>query len=89
MRKIEGLSDREKQVLFEVALGKTNDKIADSLKITTSTVKNHNTSIMRKLDASGRTGAVVKAISKGIFSLEDIPIIHVKKDRKLDERKRT
>jgi DNA-binding NarL/FixJ family response regulator len=58
------LSDREVQVLELVSKGKTNREIAGELFISEKTVKNHVTSILRKLDVSDRTEACVTAMKK-------------------------
>jgi DNA-binding CsgD family transcriptional regulator len=64
------LSRREKQILDYVAQGYLNKQIADTLSISEQTIKNHVTSILRKLNASGRTQAVVNAIKLGLI---DVP----------------
>lgn len=48
------LTDREEEVLAEVARGRTNAEIARDLHISTSTVKFHLTSLMTKLEARNR-----------------------------------
>lgn len=50
----EPLTAREEEVLVPVAQGRTNDEIAAELYISTSTVKAHLASLMRKLDARNR-----------------------------------
>jgi DNA-binding NarL/FixJ family response regulator len=50
-----------------VSKGKSNKIIADDLGISEHTVKNHIKSILSKLDASDRTGAVVIAIRRGFI----------------------
>lgn len=56
------LTDREREVLIQTAGGKLNKEIADSLRISERTVKNHLSSIFRKLEVSDRTQAAVYAI---------------------------
>jgi len=51
---LEGLTDREEEVLVTVARGRTNAEIADELHISMSTVKFHLTSLMTKLGARNR-----------------------------------
>lgn len=51
---LEGLTDREEEVLRTVARGRTNAEIADELHISMSTVKFHLTSLMTKLGARNR-----------------------------------
>ncbi len=59
------LSPRELQVLELVAAGHTNKEIARSLDISNQTVKNHISSILRKLAVNDRTQAVVYAMRRG------------------------
>ena len=51
---LEPLTAREEEVLVPVAQGRTNDEIATELYISTSTVKAHLASLMRKLGARNR-----------------------------------
>ena len=57
----ESLSARELEVLQLIALGKSNQEIADDLVVTVGTVKTHVNNILGKLDARNRTQAVSKA----------------------------
>jgi DNA-binding NarL/FixJ family response regulator len=59
------LSPRELQVLELVAAGRTNKEIALQLDISNQTVKNHVSSILRKLAVNDRTQAVVYAMRRG------------------------
>lgn len=59
------LSDREIEVLEHIAAGSANKDIADSLGISTQTVKNHISSILRKLSLNDRTQAVLYALRRG------------------------
>ena len=63
------LSEREMEVLRMLAEGAGNKAIAADLSITESTVKTHVANIFQKLDVSGRTDAVTKAIRMGIISV--------------------
>ena len=63
------LTPRETEILTYMAQGYFNKQIALELNISEQTIKNHITSILRKLDANARTEAVVTAIKKGIISL--------------------
>lgn len=56
------LSAREWEVLQYLAKGLNNKKISDQLFLTESTVKNHVSAILRKLDVPDRTSAVLIAI---------------------------
>ena len=63
----DALTSREREVLGYVAQGLTNKEIADNLFISEKTVKNHVTSVFRKLEVNGRTEAVVQAMKKSII----------------------
>ncbi len=54
------LSDRERQIMTWVAMGKTNPEIGCILSISEFTVKNHMKSIFGKLDVTNRAQAVAK-----------------------------
>ncbi|MEF3273262.1 MAG: response regulator transcription factor [Chloroflexus sp.] len=59
------LSEREIEVLEQIAAGHSNKEIADALGISTQTVKNHISSILRKLSLNDRTQAVILALRRG------------------------
>ncbi len=59
------LSVREVEVLDYIAKGNSNKEIARAMGISDQTVKNHITSIMRKLAVNDRTQAVVYALRHG------------------------
>lgn len=59
------LSVREIEVLDCVAQGLSNKEIAEELFITEQTVKNHMTSVLRKLDVNDRVQAVLRAVRNG------------------------
>lgn len=59
------LSKREMEVLSYIAKGKSNKEIAYSLGISHQTVKNHVTSILRKLVVEDRTQAAIFAYKRG------------------------
>jgi DNA-binding NarL/FixJ family response regulator len=63
------LTRREIEILDYVAQGWLNKQIATQLGISEQTIKNHVTSILRKLNANARTEAVVFALRKGLISL--------------------
>jgi DNA-binding NarL/FixJ family response regulator len=65
----ESLTEREVQVLGEIAGGNRNRDIAERLFITEETVKVHIKHIMEKLGASDRTQAVAIGIRRGIIQL--------------------
>jgi DNA-binding NarL/FixJ family response regulator len=59
------VTSRELEVLDYVAHGYSNKQVAYKLGISEQTIKNHMSSILRKLDANDRTQAVVLAIHYG------------------------
>lgn len=61
------LTPREIDVLTLIANGSSNSEISLTLFISLSTVKTHISSIMRKLSATNRTGAVKVAREKGLL----------------------
>jgi DNA-binding NarL/FixJ family response regulator len=63
------LSPRQKQILEYAKVGKSNKEIAHSLGITEQTVKNHMTSLFRKMDVTNRTQAVMFALQRGLLQL--------------------
>ena len=63
------LTPREKEILNYIAKGYLNKQIAAELNISEQTIKNHVTSILRKLNANVRTEAVVVAIKQGLISI--------------------
>jgi DNA-binding NarL/FixJ family response regulator len=65
----EALTARELDVLRMVAQGKGNKIIASDLEIAEYTVKNHIKSILIKLRADDRTGAVVSAARRGYIDI--------------------
>lgn len=60
------LTDREIEILRQVALGKTNQEIADELVVSERTVRTHITNILAKLRLSNRTQAALYALREGI-----------------------
>ena len=67
--KIDSLTKRELQVLKEVAVGKFNRDIAKEMEISERTVKNHISSIFKKLDVTDRTQAAVYAIKNNLIQI--------------------
>jgi DNA-binding NarL/FixJ family response regulator len=60
------LTQRETQVLRNLAFGLSNKEIGRSLEISVETVKEHVQNIMQKLAVSDRTKAAVWAVRKGL-----------------------
>jgi len=65
-----GLSDREMEILHYVVMGSSNREIGTSLFISEKTVKNHLSSIYRKLAVEDRTQAALKAVKLNFFQLD-------------------
>jgi two-component system, NarL family, response regulator len=61
------LSERELQVLEQLAVGKSNKEIGQQLYISEYTVKNHVKTILKKLNALGRTEAIAIAHERGLI----------------------
>ena len=64
---LDGLTDREREVLSYLAEGTSNEEIAVSLVISPKTVERHRENIMRKLQLHSRAELVRYAIRKGII----------------------
>lgn len=65
------LSPRETEILQSVTRGMSNKEIASKLGISQQTVKNHMTSILRKLNVEDRTQAAVTALRHGWVRMDD------------------
>jgi DNA-binding NarL/FixJ family response regulator len=65
------LTDRELEILRKVSDGLTNAEIGYALGISAQTVKNHVTSILRKLAVNDRTQAVVYAMRQGWIKMPE------------------
>lgn len=65
-----GLSDRELQILTYVVKGSSNREIGQALFISEKTVKNHLSSIFRKLAVEDRTQAALKAVKLKLVQLD-------------------
>ena len=65
----EKLSERELQVLRQIATGKRNKEIGAALGIAEDTVKMHVKNVLEKLEVNDRTEAVTVALRRGILHL--------------------
>lgn len=65
------LTERELQVLKQVAKGKTNQQIASKLNISMHTVRTHVNHILSKLHLANRVQATLYALREGISSNEE------------------
>ncbi len=66
---ISPLTRRETEILSYIGQGYLNKQIASELGISEQTIKNHVTSILRKLNANARTEAVIIAIKQGLITI--------------------
>ncbi|QPC80839.1 response regulator transcription factor [Phototrophicus methaneseepsis] len=67
---IEGLTDRELEVLAQASQGKTNKEIGKILFISDRTVQGHLKNIYQKFGVTSRTEAVAIALQHGFISME-------------------
>lgn len=66
---IKNLTKREKQILVFLAKGNSNKDIANEFSISERTVKNHLTSLFKKIGVNDRTQAAVYAIRNNLVDL--------------------
>ena len=64
------LTQREREVLALIAVGKGNAAIAHELQINLKTVRNHVSNIFTKLQVTDRASAIVKARDAGLASAQ-------------------
>jgi DNA-binding NarL/FixJ family response regulator len=67
---LEHLTDREIEVLCEVAAGRTNKQIARLLDISEHTVHRHMTAMLQRTGEKSRTGLVSRTCRSGILVME-------------------
>lgn len=63
------LTKREKEVFELLVSNKTTSDIANELKISEKTVRNHISNVMQKLGVKGRAGAIIELLKIGEISL--------------------
>jgi two-component system response regulator NreC len=68
---LDGLTQREKEVLHLVAEGNSNTEIARRLHLSSRTVEQHRAHLMRKLQLRNQTELICFALRRGIIALED------------------
>lgn len=71
---LEGLSEREVQILRCLLNGHPNKVIAKKLNITEATVKVHLKGVLKKINAANRTQAAIWALNNGLSSDTPLPI---------------
>ncbi|MDP2675635.1 MAG: response regulator transcription factor [Dehalococcoidia bacterium] len=69
-RRLDQISDREKEVLKLLAGGRSNREIGELLCLSVKTVMSHRASLMEKLDIHNRTDLVKFAIRAGLTTAE-------------------
>ena len=67
--KIKLLTKRELEILIKISSGMCNKEIGDMLQISERTVKNHISSIFKKIEVSDRTQAAVFAIRNNLIRI--------------------
>ncbi|MFH9400750.1 response regulator [Streptomyces sp. NPDC017638] len=68
-RPVEGITEREREVLTLVGRGRSNTEIAEDLFITVATAKSHVSRLLTKLGARDRVQLVIAAYEMGLVSL--------------------
>jgi DNA-binding NarL/FixJ family response regulator len=61
------LSERERDMMFMLALGYTNGEVAEQLSISVRTVDTHRPHLMRKLNVRTRAELVLYALANGLI----------------------
>ncbi len=64
------LTPREGEILALMSQGLSNGDIAKQVYLSEKTVKNHVTSILRKLGVTDRTQAVIAGVKRGLVSIK-------------------
>ncbi|MFI6734436.1 response regulator [Nonomuraea sp. NPDC050451] len=65
---LDGVTDREREVLMLIARGLANGEIAEYLQVSLATVKTHITRLLAKLEARDRAQLVIAAYESGLVS---------------------
>jgi DNA-binding NarL/FixJ family response regulator len=68
VRGLEGVTEREREVLTLIARGLSNGEIAGHLQLSLATVKTHITRLLAKLEARDRAQLVIAAYESGLVS---------------------
>ncbi|MFG3052140.1 response regulator [Kitasatospora sp. NPDC048239] len=67
-RSVEGITEREREVLTLVGRGRSNSEIADELVISVATAKSHVARLFTKLNARDRVQLVITAYEMGLVA---------------------
>jgi DNA-binding NarL/FixJ family response regulator len=67
LRKVQGLSDREREVLVLLGSGESNAELAKRLFVSEATVKTYVSRLLTKLDIANRTQAAILAHEAGLL----------------------
>lgn len=70
--KLEGLSEREKDVLIYIAKGLSNKEIAETLCLSVHTIATHRRNISNKLQIHTSVGLAIYAIANKLINIEDM-----------------
>ncbi|HEY0774927.1 MAG TPA: response regulator transcription factor, partial [Nocardioidaceae bacterium] len=70
---LEGLTERETEVLVLIARGLSNTEIGEQLFVSPATVKTHISRLLMKLDARDRAQLVVLSYETGLVTAPDRP----------------
>ncbi|MCX4695083.1 response regulator transcription factor [Streptomyces sp. NBC_01408] len=68
-RPVEGITEREREVLTLIGRGRSNTEIAEDLFITVATAKSHVSRLLTKLNARDRVQLVITAYERGLVTL--------------------
>lgn len=71
---VQRLTDREREILTLIALGKSNKRIAMQLLLSVKTIEKHRSNFMRKLELHNTAAVTMFAISNGLVSSDQVDV---------------